>query len=469
MNVVKQRGRALVVDDDRAMCAFLESSLSRRGYQVVTRLGGEEAFRALSTDGPFDAVVTDLNMKGLSGIELCDRIVANHPDVPVIVITAFGSLDTAVAAIRAGAYDFITKPLEVEVLDLALERAVQHRRLRDEVRRLRRAVDESGRFGELLGSSPAMSALFRLLVQVAQSDASVVIRGETGTGKELVARALHDQGPRKTGPFVAVNCAAIPEALLESELFGHVKGAFTGAHDARQGLLQRASGGTLLLDEIGDMPLSIQAKLLRALQERKARPVGGSEETPFDVRIVAATHRDLETAIEEGRFRQDLFFRLNVIAIEVPPLRARGSDVLLLTQRFIESVAARSGKRVVGLTSGAAEKLVAYAWPGNVRQLQNVIERAVALTEHEKLIVEDLPDPIRSYRASHVLVTSEDPSELVPMEEVERRYVLRVLEAVRGNKSLAARILGFDRKTLYRKLERYGVASSDSEPPSGDG
>ncbi|MBX3470158.1 MAG: sigma-54-dependent Fis family transcriptional regulator [Planctomycetes bacterium] len=441
------------------MCLFLESSLKRRGFDAAWRTGGDEAFRLLGAE-PFDVVVTDLNMRGLSGIELCDRIVANHPDVPVIVITAFGSLETAVAAIRAGAYDFITKPFDVEVLEIALARAVQHRNLREEVRRLRRAVTESGRFGELLGSSPAMQGLFRLLRQVAPSEASVLIRGETGTGKELVARALHDQGPRKDGPFVAINCAAIPEALLESELFGHVKGAFTGATEARQGLLVRASGGTLFLDEIGDMPLTLQAKLLRSLQERTVRPIGGADEVAFDARLITATHRDLESAVEEGRFREDLFFRLNVIGIDVPPLRARGSDVLLLGQHFLEALAARADKRVTGFTSAAAERLTAYGWPGNVRELQNCIERAVALTEHERLIVEDLPEVIRSYRASHVLVAADDPSELVPMEEVERRYVLRVLEAVRGNKSLAARVLGFDRKTLYRKLERYGVAGA---------
>jgi two-component system response regulator HydG len=302
-----------------------------------------------------------------------------------------------------------------------------------------------------------MQDLFRLLGQVASSDASVLIRGETGTGKELVARALHEQGPRRQRSFVAINCASLPETLLESELFGHVKGAFTGAVESRPGLLLKADGGTVFLDEIGDMPLMLQAKLLRAVQERRVRAVGGTDERPFDVRLIAATHRDLETAIEEGRFREDLFFRLNVISFHVPPLRARGSDVLLLAQHFLEGFAARAGKTVRGLSSAAAEKLVAYAWPGNVRELRNCIERAVALTEREELIVEDLPEAIRSYRASHVLVASDDPSELVPMEEVERRYVLRVLEAVRGNKSLAARILGFDRKTLYRKLERYGV------------
>jgi two-component system response regulator AtoC len=454
------RGRVLVVDDDQEMVAFVSEVLTRQNWLLSGATRGEEALRLMDGES-YDVVVTDLNMRGLSGVELCERVVTNHPDVPVVVITAFGSLDTAIAAIRAGAYDFIPKPFDAEVLDMALDRAVQHRRLREEVRRLRRAVTESRTFGSLLGSSQAMQDLFKLLTNVARSDAAVLIRGETGTGKELVARALHDQGPRAKGPFIAVNCAAIPEQLLESELFGHHKGAFTGANEERTGLIARSSGGSLFLDEVGDMPLGLQAKLLRCLQERTVRPVGGSTELPFDARIITATHRDLETAVEDGRFRQDLYFRLNVIAIDVPPLRARGSDVLLLAQHFLERFGARADKRVSGITTPCADRLMAYAWPGNVRELQNCVERAVALTERDKLVVDDLPDPVRTYRASHVLVASDDPSELVPMEEVERRYVLRVLDAVKGNKSSAARVLGFDRKTLYRKLERYGIKTDE--------
>jgi two-component system response regulator HydG len=295
---------------------------------------------------------------------------------------------------------------------------------------------------------------------VARSDAPVLVTGETGTGKELVARAIHGASARRGAPFVAVNCAAVPDALLESELFGHVRGAFTDAREARAGLFVHAAGGTLLLDEICDLPLSLQPKLLRALQERRVRPLGASAEVPLDVRIVAATNRDLEAAVEQGSFRQDLLFRLDVLRVEVPPVRARGGDVLLLAQRFIRSCAERAGKDVVGLSRGAAEKLLHYGWPGNVREIQNCIERAVALTRHEEILVEDLPERIREYGRSHVLVASEDPSELVPMEVVERRYIARVLDAVGGNKTLAARILGFDRKTLYRKLDR-------SEPPAG--
>jgi len=451
-------GHVLIVDDDQSMCETLEAGLVRRKFKVTWRTSGVEALELLaSTD--VDTVVTDVNMQDMNGIELCERIVANRPDVPVVVITAFGNMETAIAAIRVGAYDFIIKPLEIDALALAIERAIQHRSLREEVKRLRRMVEESRRVDELLGSSPAIKKVYELLDQVVDSTASVLVTGESGTGKELVARALHERSRRKDGPFVAINCAAMPEALLESELFGHVRGAFTDARAARTGLLVQADGGTLLLDEIGDLPLPLQPKLLRALQERKVRPVGGDEEIPFDVRLVATTNRDLESAVEEERFREDLYFRINVIHVKMPPLRARGGDVLLLAQAFIDRLAAQAGKHVTGISPVAAERLMAYSWPGNIRELQNCIERAIAITGYEKIAVDDLPEKIRGYRSSHVLVASDDPSELVPLEEVERRYILRVMEATGGNKTMAAQILGLTRKTLYRKLERYGVAS----------
>jgi len=452
------KGRVLVVDDDASMCDMLVSDLGELGFEVKARTAAPAALEALVAS-EFDAVVADLNMPGMSGLELCERIVASRPDVPVIVITAFGSIQTAIAAIRSGAYDFVTKPLEVDALGLALERAIQHRRLSDEVRRLRQAVEEGRRFGTLLGTSPAMRRMYELLDRIADSSASVLIAGETGTGKELVARALHERGRRKAGPFVAVDCASLPEPLLESELFGHVRGAFTDAHAARRGLFVQANGGALFLDEIGDLPLALQAKLLRALQTRCVRPVGANEEVPFDVNLIAATNRDLESAVEEGRFREDLYFRINVIHVEMPPLRARGGDVLLLAQHFVDRYAAQAGKRVTGLSPEAAERLLAYVWPGNVRELENCIERAIALTRHETIGLDDLPEKIRGFQRSHVLVAGDDPSELAPLEEVERRYVLRVMEAVGGSKTLAARVLGIGRKTLYRKLEQYKIGA----------
>ena len=407
-------------------------------------------------------MLTDINMRDMSGLELCQKATEAHPELPVIVITAFGSMETAVQAIRAGAYDFITKPFDIDVVAIAIERAVKHGVLTREVQRLQRAVDESRRFDELLGASPAMKEVYDLFERVGESESTVLVSGESGTGKELVARALHRRSKRSAGPFVAINCAAMPEQLLESELFGHTKGAFTDARSARPGLFVQAKGGTIFLDEIGDMPVGLQPKLLRALQERTVRPVGGDTETPIDVRVVAASNRDLETAIEERKFREDLYYRINVIHVELPPLRARGADVLLLATHYLQHFAAQSQKDVRSLDAEAAEKLSAYAWPGNVRELANCMERAVALTRNESIGIADLPEKIRSYRTSHVLVAATDPTELVPMEEVEKRYILRVLEAVGGNKTLAAQVLGFDRKTLYRKLDRYGSERSTS-------
>ena len=457
-------GRLLVVDDEPEMCALLEAGLTKRGFEVTSRTSGDAAL-ALLDQTDFDAIVVDLNMPATSGLDVASWVAANRADTPVILITAFGSLETAVAAIRAGAYDFVTKPFEIESIGLTLGRAVNYRRLRAEVRRLRQAAQSTGHDAggaglagtPLIGRSPAMHRVYDTVLRAAATDTSILVTGESGTGKELVARALHDKGRRAGGPFVAINCGALPESLLESELFGHARGSFTDAHTSRAGLLVRASGGTLFLDEIGEAPPGLQAKLLRALEERRVRPVGGDDERPFDVRLVCATNRDLEAEIEKGRFRSDLYYRINVIRIDLPPLRARGDDVLLLAQRLVAELAARAGKSVAGIAAPAAEKLLAYAWPGNVRELRNCIERAVALTRFEELTVADLPEAIQDYRRSRLVLDLDDPGQLPPLEEVERRYILRVLEAVQGHRTRAAEVLGLDRKTLYRKLERYGI------------
>jgi two-component system response regulator HydG len=436
------------------MCELLEADLKLRDFEPRWFTSAEEGFRAMEREA-FDIVLTDLKMPGVDGIQFCERIVANRPDIPVIVMTAFGSMETAVAAIRAGAYDFVTKPIELDLLALTLQRAARHHDLQEQISRLHDVVEQSARCGELLGASPVMQRLFDEVGRVAAAEASVLITGESGTGKELVARSIHERSSRKNAPFVAVNCAAFTETLLESELFGHIKGAFTDARNDRKGLFIEANGGTLFLDEIGEMPMTMQPKILRALEESKLRPVGGDKEVSFDVRIVTATNRDLETAVEEGRFREDLFFRINVIQLQLPPLRARGTDVLLIANALLKGFAARAGKEVRDLTEPVAERLMNYSWPGNVRELRNVIERAVALARYDQLVVEDLPEKIRDYRSSQVFIGGDDPSELVSMEEIERRYILHVLAAVDGNKTLAARILQLDRKTLYRKLEQY--------------
>jgi two-component system, NtrC family, response regulator AtoC len=450
------KAKILLVDDDRPLCETLEIGLRKRDLAVMWWTSPEEALAVIDAED-MDVVVTDLNMKGTTGLELCERIHAVRRDLPVIVVTAFGNFESAVQAIRAGAYDFINKPVQLDVLAIALDRANQTKSLREEVKRLRLEVGRGPKIDELIGESPAMQEVFELVDRIAPSDTSVLITGESGTGKEVVARALHKRSRRSSGPFVAVNCAAMPEALLESELFGHVRGAFTDAKTAHTGLFVQAKGGTLLLDEIGDMPLALQPKLLRVLQERTVRPVGGMQEVPIDVRLIAATNKDLETAVEEHRFREDLYFRINVIQLPLPPLRARGSDILTLAQHFTLAIAARTGKAVKGISPAAASRLSAYAWPGNIRELHNCMERAVTLARYEEVGLDDLPDRIKDYKSSHVLVAAEDPSEFAPMEEVERRYILRVLDAMGGNKTAAARTLGFERKTLYRKLEHFGI------------
>ncbi|HEY2745218.1 MAG TPA: sigma-54 dependent transcriptional regulator [Polyangia bacterium] len=447
--------RALIVDDEPDMGRLMDAGLRAIGIDTRVVTAAAEAL-ALVAGEDFDVVLTDLQMPGMNGLELCERMVAQRPDVPVVVVTGHGTLETAIGAIRAGAYDFVQKPIKIETLQLTVERALRHRALSEELKRLREATTPAP-FEGIVGQSAPMRALFDVVARVAPTDASVLVTGESGTGKELVARALHQRSRRRAGPFVAVNLAAVPESLVESELFGHARGAFTDARAARSGLFLQASGGTLFLDEIGEMPLSVQPKLLRAVQERSIRPVGGDHEVPIDVRIIAATNQDLEARVEDGRFREDLFYRINVVRLALPPLRARGRDILELAQQAIARFAHMMHKEVRGLAAPAAERLLAYDWPGNVRELQNALESAVALTRFSEITVDDLPEKIRDYKSSHVIVASDDPAELPTLDEVERRYILRVMQSVHGNKTLASAVLGLDRKTLYRKLERYGA------------
>lgn len=446
-------GKILIVDDDRALCELLEEDLSRRGHQVLTSLKVVEA-RELLHQHEVDIVLTDLNMPGISGIDFCAELHDNRPDLPVVIMTAFGSLETAIAALRAGAYDFVTKPVDLDLLSISLGRALQHRHLQEKVRLLKDQVRRQRSDDEMLGESPLFQNIKQQIMRIADLDTSVLIAGESGTGKELVARALHHQSQRSDGPFIAINCAALPENLLESELFGHVKGAFTDAREQRKGLFVEATGGTLLLDEIADLPLALQPKLLRVLEDHKVRPLGGSSEIDCDVRVLAATHRDLEEAVAAGRFRSDLFYRLNVIQLELPPLRDRGNDILLLALQFIKQLSQRFNKSVVGLAQPAAACLLAYHWPGNVRELRNVIERALALTLHDQLTIEDFPEQVKRPNGTAPLPASlVDPGSILPLAEMESRYIHQVLEQLEGNQTLAARLLGVDRKTLYRKLK----------------
>ena len=466
-------GSVLIVDDDKSMCTMLERGLGSAGWSTASSTNAESALSQLDVHD-VDVVITDVRMRGLDGLELCRRIAASRPDIPVLVLTAFGSMETAVAAIRAGAYDFITKPVELDTIRLAVHRAAERRSLARRVERLQEALRESRELDGMVGTSHAIQSLRDLVDRVGPSDTAILVYGESGTGKELVARALHQRSARRNGPFIAVSCAAVPEHLLESELFGHARGAFTDAKRERTGLFQEAHGGTLLLDEIGELPLGLQPKLLRALQERTVRPVGSAVEVPFDARLIAATNRDLEAAVEQGSFRQDLYYRIQVVQLDVPPLRARGNDILLLAQHFLSRHAAAAGKHIHGFLPATAHQLLGYPWPGNVRELRNCVERAVTLCRHSEIGVEDLPPRISKYERSRFVLATDDLDALVTMDEVERRYVLRVFELTGGNKSLAAKVLGFNRKTLYRKLRRYGVVppeakGADSEAPSSRG
>ena len=447
-------GRVLIVDDDQSLCELVVSELSARHLQVDATTDAEAAL-GIVTEGEYDAVVLDMNLGASNGLELCRRILERRPELPVVMITAFGSMDAAIGAIRVGAYDFVNKPLAFDSLALTVERAVQHHRLKQEVRRLQQEQAAPRSFDDMIGESRAMSEVFEMLTRLEDSAAAVLIVGESGTGKELVARALHTRSRFREGSFVAVNCAAVPATLLESTLFGHVRGAFTDAKSSREGLFVLADKGTLFLDEIGEMALEMQSKLLRVLQERRVRPVGGSSEIPFDARIVTATNRDLEDAVERGVFREDLYYRINVVGIEVPPLRRRANDVLLLAQHFVTQVAGRCGKNVTGLATEAARKMIDYDWPGNVRQLQNVIERAVALTRFDKITLDDLPARITQHQSSQLVLADDDAEHMLSLDQLERRYIERVLKVTSGNKTQAARVLGLDRRTLYRKLDRY--------------
>jgi DNA-binding NtrC family response regulator len=445
--------KVLLVDDDEELRETLAQSLRVHAYTVQSAGSAAEALEILR-EHDFDVVVTDIFMNGMSGIDLCTALSASRPELPVLVMTARGSMDTAIAAIRAGAYDFITKPIHLEVLLIALRRAINYYRLHHEVRRLRAASAEGHFVPAMVGESELIRQVYELIDRVAASETSILITGESGTGKELVARALHEKSGRKAAPFVGINCAAMPLALLESELFGHVRGAFTDAKRARPGLFQQAQGGTLFLDEIGEMPLEMQSKLLRVLQERTVRPVGGDTEVPFDVRLVSSTNRDLDTEVEEHRFRADLYYRINVVTITVPPLRARGNDVLLLAQLMLKKHAAKSGKEVNSISTGAARKLLDYDWPGNVRELENIMERAAALAAYSEIGVDDLPDKVTQHQSTHLILDTSNPEEMLSLEEVERRYLKRALEAVGGNKTQAARLLGIDRRSIYRRLLR---------------
>lgn len=449
--------RILVVDDEPDACEVIRQVLEGEGHSATSETSAHGALARIATQD-FDLVLTDVTMAEMNGLDLCRKIVDTRPDTPFIVVTGQGSMDTVITALRIGARDFLTKPLDAESLVLAVARSLRHPAPGNANSH---QLDEEPSVGSeltltgMLGKCTAMHRVYQVITGLSGSLASVVVQGETGTGKEIIARALHANSRFKDGPFVALSCAAMPAGLLESELFGHARGSFTDAKTARKGLFVEANGGTLLLDEIGELPLVLQPKLLRALQERKVRPVGEHAEIPFDCRIVAATNRDLEVEVREKRFREDLFYRLNVVRITVPPLRERGDDILLLARHFLKRFA-KSSRRNATLNESATAKLLAYPWPGNVRELENCIEQALALAHLDELGVEDLPEKVRFPESkSGVPPKNEDDPDVLPLFELERRHILRAIRLLGGNKARAAELLGIDRSTLYRRLEAY--------------
>jgi DNA-binding NtrC family response regulator len=432
------------------MRELAQDMLKDRGHQVSVAGSGEEALKLLAEED-YAVVLTDLRMKGMQGLELLNQIKREYPEVNVVLMTAFGSVDTAVEAMKHGASDYLTKPVKKDELIRVVERVIREAALRREVDRLRREVRKEYSFHQILGKSKTIQAVFDLIRRVADSPTNVLITGESGTGKELVAKAIHYNSSRKEAPFVPVNCAAIPEQLLESELFGHMRGAFTDAKVDKRGLFEEAQKGTLFLDEISELPLMLQAKLLRAIQEKEIRRVGATKPIAVDVRIIAATNLNLADEVKNKRFREDLYYRLNVIELKLPPLRERREDIPLLVDAFLKKCAEMGGKPVKGISEAALAMLIDYAWPGNVRELENVIERAVTLSRGDKVSPDDLPPAVQGARGDR-RVLDEAAEKSLPLHEVEKEYIKKILEKTGGNKYQAAHVLGIDRKTLYRKL-----------------
>ncbi len=441
--------RILVVDDDQSSRELLARILTSAGHRVTALADGREAVATLDAGDPPDLVVSDIRMAEMDGLQVIDAFRERAPETPVILVTAFGNIDGALEAIRRGAADYLSKPYDVDAIKLVVARALQHRALAMENRTLRRGLRDRYRLENVVGRSEAMLQVYKTAARVASTDATVLIQGESGTGKELVARAIHTASPRASGPFVAVDCGAIAEGVLESELFGHTRGAFTGAQAARRGLFEEAHHGTLFLDEIGDVGPNLQARLLRALQEGTIRRVGANDPINVDVRIVAATNRDMDAAVKQGTFRADLYYRLHVVSIRIPPLRERREDIPLLAEHFAQKHGRAEGSAI---SPEARELLVAYDWPGNVRELENAVARALALNPSGVVIPEDLPDAIRLAQAEPAPAPLPPPGDRPTLAELERRYASQVLGETGGNKTRAAEILGIDRKTLYRIL-----------------
>lgn len=448
--------RILIVEDEVAMCELLTSFFSEKGYEVVTAQDGEQASLRLE-EHDYAMVITDIKLPGMSGLELLARIRVDWPEVSVVIMTAFSSISSAVEAMKLGAEDYIQKPFQLDELAITVEKALERRSLRREVKELRAEVRGRYNFSNIVGRSKPMQQLFEVIRRIAaRRDASALITGSTGTGKELVARAIHYNSDRRDAPFVPINCSAIPDTLLESELFGYQKGAFTGAQETRRGLIEEAQGGTVFLDEINTLSQNLQVKLLRVLQERIVRRVGGRENIQIDIRLVSASNQDLEEAAKRGEFRQDLFYRLNVVPVRLPDLKDRREDIPLLVLHFLQKFATQHGEPTRRFSNEGMRVLMTHNWPGNVRELENAVEHALTMGRGEILMPEDLPVSVTAPERDIIHEATLDD---VTLAELERRYILRVLEKMGGHQIKTSRVLGIDRRTLYRRLRQYGCAS----------
>jgi len=454
--------RLLVVDDDDNLRWVLQTQLEQMGYSVTTAADGETALQLMDSDPPA-LVLTDLKMPGMSGMDLLERIRRDYPEIPVLIITAFGTIQSAVEAMRSGAYDYLTKPIDYDELGIAVSRALEHFRLVKEVRSLRASLDRKYGFENIIGHSEALLSVLDTAARAAQSNSTILIHAETGTGKELLARAIHFNSRRRDRPFVTINCGAIPRDLLESELFGHVKGSFTGALAHKVGKVELADRGTLFLDEIGEMPGDLQVKLLRLLQNGELEKVGASAPTKVVVRFIAATHRDLRAMIEDGTFREDLYYRLAVIPLELPPLRERAEDIPELVQHFFVKAKEEQGRPGLVLPASLLPRFQNYRWPGNIRELQNVIERIVVLARGDEITLADLPDFLRRERPAVDMLQLELPSQGISLEAVEKELILRALNRFQGNQTHAARYLDISRKALIYRMEKHGIRKRAAE------
>ena len=448
--------RILVVDDDESLRWVTQAQLQQSGYEVNAAANGNEGLESIQRTPP-DLVITDLKMPGMSGLELLKKIRADYPEILVIVVTAFGTVETAVEAMKGGAYDYITKPVNMDELRLIVSRGLEHLDLKEEVRLLRSNLDEKYGFENILGRSKSLLYVLDMASRAARATSTVLIRGETGTGKELVAKAIHFNSQRKDRPFVTINCGAIPKDLLESELFGHVKGSFTGALANKRGKVELADGGTLFLDEIGELPLELQVKLLRLIQQGEIEKVGVAGVTKIDVRIIVATHRNLQAMVEDGAFREDLYYRLAVIPLDLPPLRERPEDIPELVQHFFLQAQEKQSRPELVLPTRLLPYFSGYTWPGNVRELENIIERIVVLARGEEITLNDLPDFLKRERPTVETLHLDLPSHGISLEALEKELIVRALEKFAGNQTRAAQYLDISRKTLIYRMEKFGL------------